>query len=73
MQGRDKAGCRRNLIHDFLDDLTWELRIGYFQNTTPGGTVHSGLADQSKKYQKKYKVTSRYRHIVVGLKASVPF
>ena len=48
------------------------LNISYRSQET-GGLGETEEDGRLKKYQRKFNVNSRYRHIEVGLKASVPF
>jgi hypothetical protein len=42
------------MIRDFLEQLTWEVRIRLFEDTAMRGTVNTELLEQVRPYQTKY-------------------
>lgn len=51
-----KAAARYDveMIRDFLDHLTWELRVEQFEHGAAPGTIHPELGEQLEIYMSRY-------------------
>jgi hypothetical protein len=49
----ERDGYDLEMIRDFLDQLLWEVRVSHFDNTNEKPN-NPELAEQLKKYQRKY-------------------
>jgi hypothetical protein len=58
------------MIHNFLTQLVWELRICHFEQVNPG-VINEELVDQMKGFLKKYGTSLLYSIHVTGTEEQV--